>query len=167
MKRAIAPLAALCMLLPCAAQGPKSGEEVKLEVIKAKDLAKRLEEFRGKVLVVDIWADFCAPCKKEFPHLVELRDKYAKKGVACVSVSVDMLEDRDKALEFLKKQKATFTNFLLDETQKGWQKHFDILGPPVVLVYNADGKLAKKFDAFEAEYTYAEVEKVVQKLLEK
>src|ERR1700722_585863 len=101
------------LLLP--AVGAQATQDVKLEVVKAKDLPQRLEAFRGKVVVLDVWAEFCAPCKKEFPHLVELHEKYAKKGVACVSVSVDFLEDKDKTLEFLKKHKAAFTNYLFDE----------------------------------------------------
>ena len=161
-------LVALPLLLIPAAVEPQATQDVKLEVVKANDFAKRLEAFRGKVVVLDVWAEFCAPCKKEFPHLVELHEKYAKKGVACVSVSVDFLEDKDKTLEFLKKHKAAFTNYLFDEKQKVWQEHFHITGPPAVFVYGPDGKLAKHFDPDEGEgYTYADVEKLVQKLLAK
>jgi len=156
------------LLIPATAIGPQDTQDVKLEVVKAKDFAKRLEAFRGKVIVVDVWAEFCAPCKKEFPHLVVLHEKYAKKGVACVSVSVDFLEDKDKALEFLKKHKAAFTNYLFDEKQKVWQDHFHMRGPPTVFVYDTDGKLAKQFDPDEGDgFTYADVEKLVQKLLAK
>jgi len=95
-----------------------------------------------------------------------MHEKYAGKGVACVSVSVDAAEDKDDVLAFLKKQKATLTNYLLDEKQKVWQQHFDILGPPAVLVYDQQGKLAKRFTP-EEDFTYADVEKLVQKLLSK
>ena len=59
-----------------------------------------------------------------------MHEKYGKKGVACVSVSVDAVDDKDDVLAFLKKQKATLTNYLLDEKQKVWQEHFGIDGPP-------------------------------------
>jgi thiol-disulfide isomerase/thioredoxin len=156
----------LMFLAPVAGQEQKSSSDVKLEAVKAKDLDKKLEAFRGKVVVLDVWAEFCHPCKKEFPHLVELHEKYAKKGVVCVSVSVDPLEDQEKTLEFLKKQKATFTNYLFDEKQKVWQDHFHILGPPAVFVYGPDGKLARHFDPdVGGGYTYADVEKLVERLL--
>ena len=94
-----------------------------------------------------------------------MHEKYGKKGVACVSVSVDSVDDKDDVLAFLKKQKATLTNYLLDEKQKVWQEHFGIDGPPAVLVYDRDGKLAKKFVPDE-DFTYADVEKLVVKLLQ-
>ena len=109
------------------------------------------------------------PCKKEFPNLVDLHRKYAGKGLACVSVSVDPVEDQAAALKFLQKQKATFANYLLDEPNTAKQKYFDIFGPPAVLVYDRDGKLAQRFDHNDVnkDYSYADVEKVVKKLLEK
>ena len=61
-----------------------------------------------------------------------MHEKYGKTGVACVSVSVDAGDDKDDVLAFLKKQKATLTNYLLDEKQKVWQEHFGIDGPPAV-----------------------------------
>jgi len=95
-----------------------------------------------------------------------MHEKYAGKGVVCVSVSVDPVGDQDDVLAFLKKKKATLVNYLLDEKQKVWQEHFGVPGPPAVFVYGRDGKLAKRFDSDE-DYNYAEVEKLVVKLLAK
>jgi hypothetical protein len=94
-----------------------------------------------------------------------MHEKYAKQGVVCMSVSVDLKEDYEAALKFLQKQKATFANFLLDEKQKVWQDHFSIIGPPAVFVYDRDGKVTP-FNNNDKEYTYADVEKLVKKLLE-
>ncbi len=93
-----------------------------------------------------------------------MHKKYAGKGVACVSVSIDSVEDKDDVLAFLKKTNATLTNLLFDESPKVWRKEFEIAGPPAVLVYDKDGKLAKRFTPDE-DFTYADVEKLVQKLL--
>jgi thiol-disulfide isomerase/thioredoxin len=144
-------------------------DNVKLQVVKHKEFLKAMEGLRGKVVVVDVWGDFCIPCKEEFPHLVELHAKYVKKDVACVSVSVDPVEDKEKALRFLQKQKAVFGNFLLDEAPKVWQDHFDIYGVPAVFVYDRDGKLAARFDLNEVgkKFSYMDVEKAVEKLLAK
>ena len=43
--------------------------------------------------MVDAWATWCGPCKENFPHVVEMHQKYAGKGLAVVSLSLD---DRDK-----------------------------------------------------------------------
>jgi thiol-disulfide isomerase/thioredoxin len=149
---------------------PQTGPaEVTLQVVKHKDYLRTMDSLKGKVVVVDIWGEFCPPCKLEFPHLVELHEKFASKGLACVSISLDPLDNQDDALAFLKKKKATFTNLLLDERNKVWQDHFKIYGPPAVFVYDQGGKLAGQFDHNDADksYTYEDVEKLVTKLLAK
>jgi thiol-disulfide isomerase/thioredoxin len=137
------------------------------------DIDGAIKMQRGKIVVVDIWATWCVPCKKEFPHLVELHQKRAKDGVVCMSVAWDSADDRDKALEFLQQRGATFPNFLLNKDDKdGTQKWLDAydIGPiPVVLVFGRDGKLAKKFDREDPDhpFTYADVNKLVEELLKK
>ena len=131
------------------------------------ELEEALRQQKGKVVVMDLWGDFCIPCKKEFPHLIELHHKYAKDGMTAVSLSLDPVEDKGKALKFLQEKNAAFPNYLLDEDAKIWQEHFDIYGQPAVMVYGTDGKLAGRFDHNDAnkQYTYDDVEKLVQKLL--
>jgi thiol-disulfide isomerase/thioredoxin len=143
--------------------------EVKLQVVKRTGLDAELKKLRGKVVVLDVWADFCLPCKQEFPHLVALHKKYAGKGLVCVSVSVDEADQHAAALKFLKSRGATFPNYRLDEPPPGWQEHFDIYGPPAVFVYGRDGKLAGRFDHNDVNktFTYKDVEKLVQKVLPK
>src|SRR5438874_7926801 len=68
----------LVLLSPLLTADPPA--EVKLEVVKWPGLEKVIASYKGKVVVIDIWADFCIPCKKEFPHFVELHRKYAKDG---------------------------------------------------------------------------------------
>lgn len=54
---------------------------------------------RGRVVIVDFWATWCAPCEKAFPQLDALRRELSSKGVEVVAINVD--EDRKKALRFL------------------------------------------------------------------
>ncbi len=46
-------------------------------------------DFRGKILVVDVWATWCGPCRMVIPHLSKLREKYRARGVEVVGLSVD------------------------------------------------------------------------------
>jgi hypothetical protein len=92
-----------------------------------------------------------------------MHQRYAKDGLVCLSVTVDELEAKDKALAFLKKQDATFGNYLIDEPAEVWQPKLDVAAPPSVLVFGRDGQRIKKFG--EEEFTYADVEKVVEPLL--
>ncbi len=63
----------------------------------------RLSALRGKVVLLDIWASWCVPCKDEMPTLDEIAHRLQAKGVEVVAVSID--EDRGAAEQFLKKRK--------------------------------------------------------------
>jgi cytochrome c biogenesis protein CcmG/thiol:disulfide interchange protein DsbE len=59
-----------------------------------------LGELRGKVVVLDFWGTFCEPCKKSFPKLQELSEKYQASGLRVVGISEDEDEDKDKIPAF-------------------------------------------------------------------
>ena len=94
-----------------------------------------------------------------------MHNKYAKDGLAALSVSLDDPRDekaQQRVIEFLRKQKATFTNLVLDEKTEVWQEKLKFDGPPCVFVFNREGKW-KKFESPD----YAEVEKYAVELLKK
>jgi thiol-disulfide isomerase/thioredoxin len=141
--------------------------EVKLRPVSYAELVEVVKAQRGKVVVVDVWADFCLPCKREFPNLVRLHERYAADGLVCLSVSVDDAAKHDAALAFLTRQKATFANYRLTDKPEVWQKAWKVSGPPIVFVFDRAGKRAAKFDSEDEKkpFTYAEVEALVRKLL--
>ena len=94
-----------------------------------------------------------------------MHNKYGKDGLAAVSVSLDDPSDvtvMKRINDFLKKQKATFRNFVLKEKPEVWQEKLQIDGPPAVFVFDREGK-PKKF----APADYEEIEKYVAELLKK
>jgi thiol-disulfide isomerase/thioredoxin len=134
---------------------------VELVAIHYPDLGNRIKDQKGRVVVVDFWADYCPPCKREFPKLVELNRKYAADGLACISVDLDDPADdaaRARALRFLGEKKATFLNLLLDERPDVWQAKLKIDGPPCVFVFNRAGGLLKKF---HDDVDYRDIERLV------
>ncbi|GIW82717.1 MAG: hypothetical protein KatS3mg105_4524 [Gemmatales bacterium] len=141
-------------------------ESITLEPVKHEELLASIKRQKGKVVLVDVWASWCLPCKQGFPHLVELHKRYAKHGVVCMSVSLDDARQHDDALSFLKEKGATFVNYRLTEGEVGWDK-LDIKSIPVVLVYGRDGNLVRRFtnDDPENQFTYADVEDLVKQLL--
>jgi len=56
-----------------------------------------LRQWHGKVMVVNFWATWCAPCQKEIPIFVKMQEKYSSKGLQFVGISIDQA---DKTLEF-------------------------------------------------------------------
>jgi thiol-disulfide isomerase/thioredoxin len=62
----------------------------------------RLADYRGKVVIVNFWAEWCPPCKIEIPHLVSLYNKYKDQGLMIFGVAIDSKNDeviRKKAQE--------------------------------------------------------------------
>jgi len=152
---------------------PARGEAaVELKQVKYDQLGDAIKAQRGKVVVVDVWGEFCIPCKKEFPHLVEMHHKYGEQGLVCMSVCIaidddNLKKDYPKALKFLTEQKATFPNFLLEDGWKVCDVKWDVKGVPLTFVFDREGRRARKFsnDDPDNQYEMKDVEALVQKLL--
>jgi thiol-disulfide isomerase/thioredoxin len=70
-----------------------------------------LDKWQGKILVLNFWATWCAPCLEEIPMLVVMRDKYASSGVEIVGIAVDLAA---KVSVFSKKEKISYPLLLAD-----------------------------------------------------
>jgi thiol-disulfide isomerase/thioredoxin len=153
------------------------GEEVSLRIQAWDETAKLISDHRGKVVVVDFWSTSCLPCRREFPHLVELQ-KSNPNDVACVSVSMDYSgrasrppeSYRDQVTEFLAEQDATFENVLISDDPDELQARLELAPIPLVWVFDRQGKLARQFDNSDPnkdEFTYAgDIAPFVASLLE-
>lgn len=144
-----------------------ASEKVELKVVKHADLVKAIEGHKGKVVLVDFWATWCKPCVEKFPKIAKLHDKHKDSGLVLISVSMDEEDKQDKALTFLKKQQATFPNYLVSDAPAS-QDHWKFVPIPTYLLFGKDGKLAQKFtadDEGKVTFTLEDVEEAVQKLL--
>jgi thiol-disulfide isomerase/thioredoxin len=157
----------LVLVLAATGCSPSSGDgAVELRPIPLSDLDATIAGFKGKVVVVDFWADWCGPCKRAFPHLVMLHHKLGKDGLAAVSVNLDEPAKQDVALQFLKEKNATFTNLAIakNESPKQWFTKLQLNGIPCVFVYNQEGTLVERFVGGDK---YPAVEELVEDLLAK
>ncbi|WP_340065836.1 TlpA disulfide reductase family protein [Ascidiimonas aurantiaca] len=83
---------------------PKIGEQfVDFEMIDQNGNPKKLSHLRGKTILLDFWASWCAPCRKENPNLVKTYEKFKPKGFEIFAVSLD--ENKDKWLKAIEKDK--------------------------------------------------------------
>ncbi|MFO1303101.1 MAG: TlpA disulfide reductase family protein [Burkholderiales bacterium] len=102
----LAALAALAMASPVSASDvglPAPG----FSLPSAKGDAVALDKLRGKIVYVDFWASWCGPCRRSFPWMNEMQQKYGNKGFVVVGVNVD--KKRTDADKFLAQNPANFT----------------------------------------------------------
>jgi peroxiredoxin len=95
-----------------------------------------LRELRGKVVLVNFWATWCPPCRKEMPDLQALYDKYKDQGFIVLSISD---EESAKVTPFIAEKKITYP-VLLDPGRKV-NEAFIVEGIPKSFVFDRDGKL--------------------------
>lgn len=68
-----------------------------------------LEQYRGKVVLLDFWASWCAPCLESFPWMQRIQEKYSNRGLVVIAINVD--HERRAAERFLQAQQASFPVF--------------------------------------------------------
>jgi peroxiredoxin len=101
-----------------------------------------LASFKGKVILLDFWATWCAPCKIEIPGFIELHDKYKSKGLVVLGVSVDDTVEQLKP--FVAQNKMTYP-VLIGLGQDAMQEAYGPMwGLPTTFVIGRDGKICKK-----------------------
>ena len=104
---------------------------------------------RGKVVVVNFWATWCAPCRKEMPTLVALGNRYSSKGVKLLLVSADDPADEPKARAFLESVHAPAPLFI--KAAKDDDAFIRAVDPkwsgtlPSTFVYDRSGKPVRSF----------------------
>jgi peroxiredoxin len=74
----------------------------------------KLSDFRGRVVLLNFWATWCAPCRVEMPWLVDFYSRYQSQGLEIVGVSVDD-DPRDKVAAFVHARNVNYTIVLKDE----------------------------------------------------
>ncbi len=139
---------------------------IHLRPVSPEQLQQAIRETRTRVVVVNVWATWCVPCRKEFPHFVKFRNSYRDGGVEVLFLSTDFEDSLEQAREFLDRQKVTWPNYL--KTGKD-EPFIDSLSPkwsgaqPATFVYDKDRKMV---DFWEGEVTYEELEKRLAPRLE-
>lgn len=143
-------------------QQPSSlGTEVELSLKDLSGIDQRLSASRGRVVVLNFWATWCVPCRKEMPDLAAIQNEYAAFGVQVVGASADQLADRDKVIQFIKQSKVNFPVWLGANTED--MRRFGV-GPglPATVIIGRDGKIAALYPGVIKQ---AELKKELDRLL--
>jgi peroxiredoxin len=97
----------------------------------------RLQEQRGRVVLVNFWATWCGPCRQEMPHLNRLYQKYRASGFVLLGVNVD--EDPKAAAGVVAKLGVNFPVLL--DTDKAVSKRYDLATMPSTVLIDRDGRV--------------------------
>lgn len=104
----------------------------------ASDEPLDLERFKGKVVVIDFWASWCAPCRQSFPWLNEMQAKYRDRGLVVIGVNVD--HERAEADRFLERTPADFR--IVYDPDGSIAARYQVPGMPSSYVIGRDGQQA-------------------------
>ena len=110
-----------------------------------------IKAHEGKVVVVDIWSTYCAPCMKEFPQLIKLQEKHGEK-VACASFNINYAGLPDQTPEtdlefiepFLQRHGNSVDHIVSTVTDEAIYAELEVYAIPAVLIYDRNGKLTNK-----------------------
>ncbi len=104
------------------------------------DLAFSINDFKGKIIYIDCWAQWCGPCKKEIPFYTALEEKFADKDITFLKLSFDT--DIDAWKKFIKEQKLEDNAYILDDNWKSeFAKTLMINGIPRFILLDKELKI--------------------------
>ncbi len=109
---------------------------------------KKLADYSGKVVIVDLWATWCGPCRQEIPHLIEMAKTYKSKGVEVIGLTNENpATDSQKVKDFSKEFKINYPLGWADPSmQVGLMNGRN--GIPQTIIIGRDGKVKKHFVGF-------------------
>jgi cytochrome c biogenesis protein CcmG/thiol:disulfide interchange protein DsbE len=103
---------------------------------------KTLTDYRGKVVLLNVWATWCLPCREEMPSMEALYKDFEKRGFKIVAVSIDNADDAQKVRDFVKEFGITFD--VLHDGGGTIQQIYQTTGVPENFLLGADGVIRKK-----------------------
>ncbi|KKO18959.1 MAG: TlpA family protein disulfide reductase [Candidatus Brocadia sp.] len=115
--------------------------------IKLADLNALIEGNKGKVVIVDLWATWCPPCRKEIPGFINLYNKHRSKGVEIIGIAFD-----ENGVEVVPPAvKKMGINYPVYLGGGDIAEAHDLQAYPTTLVYGKDGKIASRHVGFVSE----------------
>ncbi len=119
-----------------------------------------LKEQKGKIIIVNFWAYWCADCRKELPILEEIYREYKARGVEIIGVNIDGKKDLKKILQAVKE--VSYPNLIFDEADE--ISFEEPSGIPLNYIFDRQGKMVAKLDGREGKLVKKDFEEVLRKI---
>jgi len=115
---------------------PKTYKEIVFKDLNQKNID--LADYEGKLLILNFWATWCAPCVEEMPSLDLLQSNNRLNNLKIFPINIGQ-EDLSKSIDFFKKLKIKNLNIYFDSTIN-LAKKFSLRGVPTTILFNKEGK---------------------------
>lgn len=130
-----------------------------LDDINGKSVS--LNDYKGKVIILDFWATWCPPCREEIPDFIALQNEYGKKGLQIIGIAVD--RDGIKSVKpFYENMGMNYPVLLTDG--KVESRYGGIRAIPTTFIIDKKGSIVKKYVGFQSKAVF---EKEIKELLTK
>ena len=143
-------------------QAPKPAPALKLKDIEGK--SHDLAQLRGKVVLINFWATWCPPCRREMPSMERLSQRF--KGQSFVVLAVDVGEDPDTIETFTSQLDTTLTFPILLDTRSHAMRAWRVAGLPTTFLVDKQGRIVASAIGGR-EFDHPEIVKAVGELLRK
>lgn len=112
------------------------------QTIDETPVSRTLDDYKGRVVILNIWATYCIPCRVEMPALEALHQEFKERGLSVVAVSVDSPGMESEIRKFASDYKLSF-DILYDPSGK-IQEVYKTVGVPETFVIGRDGIITRK-----------------------
>ena len=124
------------------------------------DSPLELDQYRGQVVVVDFWASWCVPCRRSFPWLNRMQEKYREDGLVIVGVNLD--SSAEDAQSFLREFPAEFS--IVFDPDAALAQRFDVAAMPTSFVLDRNGEIVANHLGFKVR-DQDEYERIIREAL--
>jgi cytochrome c biogenesis protein CcmG, thiol:disulfide interchange protein DsbE len=103
---------------------------------------KTLDSYKGEIVLLNVWATWCLPCRTEMPSIQSLHDRFAARGLKVVAISVDKAGATESIRQFRDQYGLTFE--ILQDPTGNIQRDYQTTGVPETFVIGRDGLIRRK-----------------------
>lgn len=128
---------------------------------RAADSALNLNDYHGQVVLLDFWASWCVPCRRSFPWMNQMQQKYGGQGLVIIGVNMDA--NAEDAAAFLQEYPAQFT--IISDPDGELARRFEVEAMPSSYVIGRDGVVVATHMGFQVKKSDEYEEQIRQVLL--